>query len=123
MGTKAYPALAQAQSLFKNLVWDNIVNSVLASLFVAAPWMKVWPIGPIVTALVKKLTDKVYAGISLFIDLQAIVLVNQAARAEYEREVTRLRIIAIDHGPDHPAFKEARDAAKASLAKFVSFSG
>lgn len=123
MAETSYPALDLAQGLFKRLVWDPMIVSATAALFAAAPWLATWPLGPIVRSLILRFTDKLYALLDKVVDLQVIVLVNAAHRAEYERASVKLKLLAKDKGIDSPEFKEARDAAKVSLAKFVSYSG
>lgn len=121
MSNTAYPKLDQAQSIFKDLVWDNVVQAGITALFAQVPWLNAWPIGGAVRYLLTLFADHVYGSVKLTVDLQAIVLINEQHKKEYNRELSRLKILAREKGIDSPEFAKERQNAKMALAKFVSY--
>lgn len=115
------PQIGQIESLFKEAVWDAAVESALASLFVAAPWMNTWPLRGIVRGLTLMLTNRIFSLLRLVIDLQVIQLLNSEHKQAFAREAVKLRIIAIDKGLNSPEYKRAKEDAKASLSRFIQF--
>jgi hypothetical protein len=121
MSDDAYKKLGLAEAIFKDLIWDNLIRAGKAALFSAAPWMSVWPLGPMINLLIDMFTDKLYEGLRLAIDLEAIVFVNEAHRRAYDKAAVTLKILAQEKGIDSPEFKNAKEYAKADLSKFVRF--
>jgi hypothetical protein len=123
MTTSAYPELSQAEAIFKALIWDNEVKAAEAALFAEVPWLRAWPVGPIVRYVIEHFSDRLYRVGTLYIDTAAIRLVNAEHQCEFDAASTRLMIIAHDKGVDSEDFKKEREDAKAALSRFVRFGG
>lgn len=121
MTEQVNPQIGQIENLFKETVWDAGVEAALTSLFVAAPWMNVWPLRSIVRGLTLMLTNRLFSMLRLVIDLQVIQLLNSEHKQAFAREAVKLRIIAIDKGLNSPEYKRAKEDAKASLSRFIQF--
>lgn len=109
------------EGLFKALVWDALVKAAIARLFAAVPFLAWGPVGFLVSHLLTKFADKLFEAASMAIAMEKIILTNEAHLKEYERASVKLKIIAREKGIESPEFKEARDAEKAALSKFVQF--
>ena len=123
MSESVNPKLHAIEGFFKEVVWDTALKAALASLFIQAPYLAVWPIKQIITGLVGWISDVLFSKIKLLIDLQAIVILNEKHRREYTIAVLNLRAIADTNGIDSAEFKEARENAKKHLSKFIHFNG
>jgi hypothetical protein len=123
MTTEAIPTLTKAGDLFKDLVWDNLVDAALGALFTALPILKIWPIGPIINSVVRLFADKLFAALQLAIDLQIIAFVNGEHRRAFDDASVKLKIIASSHGIESEEFKKARKEHRDALSKFVRLSG
>lgn len=107
--------------IFKDLVWGALVRAALGALFKAAPFLGWGPIGIIVTFLVTQFAEKLYEVVREYVQIEVIILRNEAHRKEYDAASTRLKIIAHSSGIDSPEFQKARDENKKALSKFVQF--
>jgi hypothetical protein len=100
------------EDLFKFLAWDTLVDGTLT--YFGLNW---WPLN----VMVHVVTNRMYEGLRLLVDLQAIVILNEAHRKAYDDAAIKLKIIAHDRGIDSPEFKKAREDAKAAFAIFVQY--
>lgn len=107
--------------LFKTLVWDAIVKALVARLFVAIPFLGWGPIGIVVGWVITLVTDKLFDAIKLFINLELIVLRNEAHLRAYQRASSALYIIARDKGIESEDFRRAREEHRTELADFIRF--
>ena len=123
MTNNANPVLGQIEDLFKDLVWDSLVKSALTALFVAVPGLAVWPLGMIIRWVVNRYAGQLFQLLRLVVDLKVIAFVNYEHKRAFDNAAVKLKIIALDQGIDSDEFKKARENAKASLAKFVTFGG
>jgi hypothetical protein len=123
MTTEANPTLGKFENLFKEWVWDNLVEAGLTALFTQVPALAVWPIKPILSYIIRLYADRLFSAIKLCVDLQAIAFVNEAHKRAFDKASVTLKIIAHDKGLDSPEFKNARENAKTELAKYVHFNG
>lgn len=117
----AFPKLDSIQSTFKSLVWDNLIEAAITALFAAVPWLNAWPIGGAVRYILKLFSDKVFDALKLSVDLQAIVLVNEQHKNAYNKQLSKLKIIAREKGIDSVEFAKERENAKKALSVFVSY--
>lgn len=109
--------------IFKQLLWDRATDAAIVSLFAAQPWMNIWPIAPIIKAIIRKISENLYEKIYLFVDMTEIRLANHAHEIAYKEVSLKLAVIAHDKGIESNEFKIAREAAKKSLSVFVRFNG
>lgn len=121
MSDSAFKKLTIAEKVFYDLVWSNLITVGLESLYTAAPYLR--PFSFAISFIIKNLSDKLYEGLVLVVDLQAIIFVNEVHRAEYNKALIKLRGLAQTKGIDSPEFLEAREDAKSALAHFVRFGG
>ena len=122
MTTGADENLDHAEMIFKSLLWDPLVQSVILYVL-ASLHLTFWPVRPAVSALFKTLGDELYDHLKLAIDVGAIVFVNREHETAYQKASVTLKIIAHDKGVDSDEFKKAREEAKIALSKFVRFNG
>ncbi len=121
MGNIANTPLSEAEQIFKSLIWDPLVLSGEASLFLAIPVLNTPILRKIETALIHKLSDWLWDQIRLLIDIEAIRLVNSEHQVAFANASLKLRVIALEKGIDSDEFKQARDSAARDLAKFTNF--
>lgn len=119
----AYPILTAVEKATKTFVWDTLVETEIAALFVAVPWLGVWPLGPIIHFLLTTFSDRLYAEGRLGVDEAAIVFVNAAHKAAFDTELVKLKVIAHEKGVESDEFKKERADAREALRKFVSYGG
>lgn len=108
--------------LFKDLLWDNLIEAAVLELFAAFPFLAIWPLSTIIRILIGHFSNKLYAGINLFIDVSQIHWTNDTVRKEYDHRAVALKIIAVNHGIESREFKDARTKHKADLSKFIRHS-
>lgn len=123
MSDVAFPKLTLAEKIFKDLVWDPAVEAALTALYAnpATSWMATWPVKPFVEYIVKHFSGWLFAGVTLFVDVTAIRMVNREAQQSYDISSISLQKIATQTGEDSPEFKEARERAKKDLSRFGRF--
>lgn len=112
-------SLAEQESLFKDLVWDNIITVALTALTVAVPFLAVWPVRPIMMFIVHQFTDALYDVLKLTFDLTQIAFTNELHKRTFDHEAVKLHVIAKEKGIDSDEFKAAKEDAKNALAVFV----
>lgn len=108
--------------IFKAVVWDSLVKAAIARLFLAAPFLGWGPVGFVVSWILTYFADMLYDAVKMAVDLEVIVLRNEAHRKAYDAAAVKLHIIAREKGIESPEFRSARDEHKVALAKFVRFS-
>ena len=106
--------------LFKDLVWDNLINAALVELHAAVPWTTIPPLSWIIDYIVRLFADKLYFGAKLFIDISTIPIINEELKREFGHSEVKLKIIAHNSGIDSEEFKNARKKNVVLLSKFVS---
>lgn len=121
MTDSAYPQLKTAEDIFKQVVWDTLVKAAIAALFQAAPYLAVWPIGPIITYIINQFSAALYSVLRIIVDLEAIAFVNAEYKSAFDKAAVTLKIIAHDKGIDSKEFADAKENAKKIFAKYVSF--
>jgi hypothetical protein len=120
----ANPGLGKAQDYFKDFVWDTAVDAaIITPLFAAVPVLAIWLVNAMIRYLVHFAADKLYAGIKLLVDLQAIAFVNNQHRKAFDSAAVTLKIIARNKGIDSEEFRKAKENAKIALSEYVRFHG
>lgn len=107
--------------LFKDLVWDNLVEAALAALFVKVPVLAWGPLGAIIKFAATKFTDYLYAGMKMFIVVEAIPLRNKLLHKKYTEAAIKLKTIAKTTGIESDEFRKARNEDKKRLSDLVRF--
>jgi hypothetical protein len=123
MGDGVNPTLDYASGLFKDLVWDSLVEVLLTKLYASAPFLVVWPLSSITRGLVEMCSNKLFAILKLTIDLQAVVLLNEHHKKEFSDAVIKLKLLAKEQGLGSSDYKKAKEDAKEKLARYVHFNG
>lgn len=103
---------------FHAIVWNNLIRAGLAALFAQVPFLGLPIISNIVTWIVMKFSDYLYAGFQMFVDIQYIRFKNQQLQTEYDKSSVALQVIAYDHGIDSKEFEDARQGFEKDLSKF-----
>jgi hypothetical protein len=110
-----FPALTQAQTLFQTLVWNSVWATGNIALLAAFPVLKL-PVVSFLEGEAETTTrDWIYNYICLFIDIEALRLVNAAHQAAYEAASIELKTIAAGT----PAYQKALADAEAALSDFA----
>jgi len=123
MTTNANPTLGKVEDLFKDLVWDNLVQVALTAFFAYATFLNIPVIRQAVTKIVTLFTDLLFKYMKLYVDLGAITLANDAHESAFVKEVLVLRKIAKSKGMLSKEYLEEKERAKDALAAFVKFNG
>ena len=121
MTTEANPTLGKIENIFKNLVWDNLITVGITAFFSYAPFLAVWPLKPLITFILTKFADQIFAVVKLNIDLAAIELLNAEHKKEFTLAAIKLKSLEKDKGLNSVEYKTAREEAKLALSKFVMF--
>lgn len=121
MSEQANPDLQKIEDVFKKLFWESLSLGLESALFSAAPYLNVWPLRPVISFVIKSLTDRIYGILKLAIDLAAIRFLNDEHQRAFDAAMVSLKIIAHDKGIESDAFIQARERAKESLARFVHY--
>ena len=109
------------KDVFKSLVWDNLVKAGIQRLFVAAPWLGWGPVGWITGFIITHFADMLYEAVKLQIELELIVIRNEAFRREFNEASLNLKSISQSKGPESPEFEAARKAHAEALSRFTRF--
>lgn len=121
MSESVNPKLTAVEDIFKGGVWNPIENAAKAALFVEVPWLKIWPLGPLVSYALDRYSEKVFNGFRTDADVAAIQLLNQSRKLEFVQASVKLKILALDKGANSPEFQKAKDDAIAAIAQFGSY--
>ena len=113
--------LTRIQDVFKLVVWDNLRAFAIRSLFAGVPWLKVWPLGPIIKWLAGSISDTVFETIKLNIDLAALKFMDSNTERHFNDSIVKLKLIERDYGVESKEYKEARDDARKIFAAFIRF--
>jgi hypothetical protein len=117
------PALSQAESIFKALIFDPIFAAVQGWLIVELPWLKLPVISSVEGDALNYIRDYLFALLVLVIDIESIQLLNDAHQAAYEAASVQLMEIAQTSGQSSAAYQKALVDAQAALSAFVHFNG
>ncbi len=123
MTTQANPTLGNIEDVIQKYGLYVLAEIGLKALFTYYPVLNVWPLNQIITGITHFINDQISSLLRLEIDLAAIKIVNDSHRAQFERSVVVLRILAHEQGIDSDAFKKGRENAKANFATLVRFNG
>jgi hypothetical protein len=116
--TSVNPTLTQVEQNFKSIVVDNMVTAGLTALFTDQAWMNIWPIKPLVTALVNLFVNKFYSSTVQVVDVTYIQLKDAKATQAYNQASVQLSIISHNQGVNSDAY---HNALKSAIAAQVSF--
>lgn len=107
--------------IFKDLIWDLMVQAALKKLFELVPFLGWGPIGLIVGFIVGKVGDWLYENLKMFIAFEVIVIRKEALAKEYAAQALSLKQIALANGIDSDAYKAQREKSKLALRDLVHF--
>lgn len=116
----AYKGLTEVEQIFKSLVWDTALTAGETALIAQVPFLGLPIVRTITHWMVTSVSNWIYSALVLFVDVEAIKLVNAIHQAEYDSASEQLKIIAIDKGINSDDFKKARDDAKVALSRFTN---
>lgn len=107
------------KDLFKDLVFDQIVEWSLKELFSLWPFLGWGPVGLIVTHVITKYSEIFYNRLKGAIILQKIYFKNVDLQKAFDHESVKLKIISDSFDENSPEFLEAKENAKKVLSDFV----
>lgn len=107
---------------FKTIVWDNLINAALGSLFAAFPVLAWPPLKFLITTIIKKFMDIFYEGIREWVGIKQIIMNNLKVEREYDRAGTKLVIMEREHGLESPEYLQAIKEESDAFSKFIKFS-
>ena len=115
------PAVGDIEDLFKSIVWDNLTQAALAALYVDVPFLNTPVLSWFVSLVFNGIVNKIYSLLILFIDLNAIQLINAENQQAYDNATVELKLIAQQQGSGSAAYQEALTNAKTAFSKLISF--
>lgn len=121
MSTGVNPTMDLATSIFKSLVWDNLVKAGIAALFVYMPWLNNWFTGPIVKFIINKFAESMFTASSLFVDMTTIKILNVEHQKAVDQASEQLLILAKDKGITSDAFKAEQVKQATALSNLTVF--
>ena len=108
-------------TIFKSLVWSNLVDLAIKKLFLAVPFLGWGPIGWVTSTIIKMFAEALFEAVHEQIDLQIIVFRKAGLRREFDRAALELKLIEREHGLESPQFKEQYEKAHEDFANFIVF--
>ncbi len=105
--------------VFKDLVWDNLILAAKVELFAAFPFLAVPPISWAVSYIIDRLSGILYTAMKEFVNVEMIILRNEAAKAAFTRSSVTLKIIALNKGIESKEYKDARAENVTYMQDFV----
>lgn len=106
---------------FKHLLWDTWIKLILTKLFTSIPLLGWGPFGMIISFFINKYGDQIYEILKYTIQVELIVLKNEALKNSFVTAKVKLAIIFHSTGANSQEFKNARKIHQDTLAKFVSY--
>lgn len=114
-----------AFDVFKALVWDNLVTAGIKSLALIPYVGPIFAWGPIAAVLQffveTFVTNPLYNGLQLVVDLDVIVLRNAAAKRTFDDASVSLKIVAGEKGITSQEFKNAREKHKLEMSQYTRY--
>lgn len=121
MSEIAFKPLTAIENIFKSLVWDNVVSTYTAYVFVQVPFLNVPVIRELTAYLIKTVSDGFFSVGRLFTDMTAIKIIEPILLDKYQKESIRLSIIAHNSGIDSEEFKKEKEIEKQNFHNFIHF--
>lgn len=113
----------RALDVFKSLVFDQLTKAAIAQILGLSPFLAWGPIAYIIGQAVVYVGDVIYNQLKDAVNLEVILIKNEAFHKAYVNASLSISKIAKEKGIDSPEFRKARDEHKAALSKFVRYSG
>lgn len=111
----------KALDLFKDLVWDTLVEAKLSALIASSVFFSFGPLKMLLTGIILHFMDMFYAAFKLFIVIEAIPIREKLLLTHYTSASINLKKTAARYGIDSPEFKEQRNADKKRLADMLRY--
>lgn len=115
----ALPELVEAEDLFKDSVWNPLLDFGLAALYAEFPYLNWWPLNAIIKHFAAKLTDAVYRGLTEVLNLKYVILKNLGMQKMFTQHALQMKNAALQKGLNSPEYLDAKEQAKAALAAKV----
>lgn len=107
------------ESLFKDLIWDNLVRAAIKKLFAALPILSWGPIGWFVTRVIYKYADVLYIELRDAAKIKSIALRNKQLEKQFHLASIDLKVIAMNKGEESDEYIKAKEIAKDKLSDLV----
>jgi len=106
--------------LFKDLVFDKLIDLALNKLFASIPALGWGPIGWLVSYAVKKFATILYEEMGMHLAIQNIAFRNTVFEKEFRDASVRLKLVS-RLGVDSEEYKEALREAQNSMDNVIKF--
>lgn len=111
----------KALDTFKSLVFDPLVEQVIARTIALAGWLGWGPVAFLVSKIFTWAANELYEALSQTINFQVILLKNEQFHKDFVVAAKALKEEAERNGIDSPQFRQAREKHKIALRKFVRY--
>lgn len=108
-------------AIFKELIWDNIIQKVLANLFKSIPLLGWGPIGMVITHYAFVFADQVFELVHTFVAVNHIVLRNKEHQKAYDKATIGLKLAYDAYGGNSNEYKVERKKRNEAMSKLIVF--
>lgn len=107
------------QDIFKSLIFDTLVKIAIEKIIALAPWLSFGPISFVVSTVVTMIANKLYEVLKEVVNLELIILKNDAHQRAFISAAIQLKSVATKYGPDSMEFTEYREKHKKALSDLI----
>jgi hypothetical protein len=123
MTTSAFPALTEAEQVFKDLIWNPMIFAGENWIEAEVPFLDLPVIKQLDEATLNAVTDAIFSYVCETVDIAAIQLSNAAAQSAYESASENLVVVATEKGVTSDEYKTALAQELQALAAFGHLAG
>ena len=113
----------KALDVFKDLIFDQMVKSAISYIIGLEPLLAWVPVSFLIGKVVTYVAGIIYEEMKDAINFQVILLNNRSHHEGYINALSILKRIANEKGIDSEEFKTQREIHKATLSRFIRYSG
>ena len=117
------PKITKIEDAILKLLFRPLVQLGVNAAFVKWPFLNTWPLRFFVRYFIEKYSEAWFEDARTEFDLSQIKPRNEKSKADYDKEVLNLKIIAREKGITSDEFEKARLVAESKFAKFVRYNG
>ena len=110
-----------ADGIFKSLVWDVLVKSIIARLIIALSISPQGFLALTLSKIVTSLAEKIYPTVIRLVKISSIKFKDEIDQRAYEKAALLLSVVAIEKGINSDEFKKQRDIEHSKQAELVIF--
>lgn len=116
----AFKPLSAVEKVVYDILWTPMLKAGELWIEGAVPFLALPIVKQVDEAVLKLLTDALFHQLVLFIDVQAIRLVNAEHQKLYDSASLKLKIVLLESGADSDAYLQARDAALLAQSRLTN---